>query len=68
MMVNKCAEMVDVVALRAAVIQKLATDYGLIDVPPELILHIIETREHNWTASECAFIVANNWQRGLSTL
>lgn len=55
----------------------LSRDYGLLDVPRTFTQHVVETRymppglaylrPTYANAATCAFLVANEWQRGLDT-
>lgn len=55
----------------AIVRRKLATDYGIRDIPQELLLYFVgkyRPRTEGQIAPEatCAFLVANEWQKGKS--
>ena len=45
--------------------QKLRADYGIV-IPHELLVHFVQSRRKLGDAATVAFLIANEWQRGLS--
>lgn len=47
--------------------EKLAQDYGIKCIPNELLVYLVaKHRKQARDCATCAFLVANEWQRGLT--
>jgi len=47
---------------------RLRDEYRLEDVPDSFVEHVVDREwRKKWLAADLAFIVANDWQRGLRT-
>jgi hypothetical protein len=46
----------------------LASDYGLRNLPPDWLDHVVWKYAKRWPNARIAFLIANDWQRGLTTL